>query len=66
MPVFLYVATIIYVPHTIIKQIDDLFFLIWPTGKYHVQKKVLIQEIESGGMKMPDISSTDSVINCKG
>ena len=57
-PVFLYVATIVYVPENIIKQIDDLFFdFIWPSGKHHVKKKVLIQEIESGGLKMPDISS---------
>ena len=57
-PVFLYVATIVYVPENIIKQVDDLFFdFIWPSGKHHVKKKVLIQEIESGGLKMPDISS---------
>ena len=50
--------TIVYVPENIIKQIDDLFFdFIWPSGKHHVKKKVLIQEIESGGLKMPDISS---------
>ena len=58
MPVFLYVATIVYVPENIIKHVDDLFFdFIWPSGKHHVKKKVLIQEIESGGLKMPDISS---------
>ena len=56
--VFLYVATIVYVPENIIKQVDDLFFdFIWPSGKHHVKKKVLIQEIESGCLKMPDISS---------
>ena len=28
-PVFLYVAIIVYVPDTIIKQIDDLFFILF-------------------------------------
>ena len=28
-PVFLYVAIIVYVPENIIKQIDDLFFILF-------------------------------------
>ena len=39
-------------------QINDLFFgFVWPSGKHHVKKSVLIQEIESGGLKMPDVAS---------
>ena len=30
---------------------------IWPTGKHHVKRDVLIQNIEEGGMQMPDIFS---------
>ena len=37
LPIFLYVATILYVPDTVIKQIKDLFFdSVWPSGKHHV------------------------------
>ena len=58
LPIFLYVATIVYVPDAIIKQISNLFFdFVWPSGKHHVKKSVLIQEIESGGLKMPDVAS---------
>ena len=57
-----YVATIVYVPDTIIKQISNLFFdFVWPSGKHHVKKSVLIQEIESGGLKMPDASMLKAV-----
>ena len=56
--IFLYVAAIVYVPDTIIKQITNLFFdFVWPSGKHHVKKSVLIQEIESFGLKMPDVAS---------
>ena len=45
-------------PDIIIKQIDDLVFdFIWPSQKHHVKKKVLIQEMECGGLKIPDVSS---------
>ena len=58
LPIFMYVASIVYVPEDIIKQLDALFFdFIWPSGKHHVKKNVLIQEIERGGLKMPDVSA---------
>ena len=59
LPIFLNEATIVYVPDTIKKkQINDLFFVfVWPSRKYHFKKSVLIREIESGGLKMPDVTS---------
>ena len=58
MPIFLYLASILYVPTEYIKKVDELFFdFVWPKGKHHVKKKVLIQDIESGGLKMPDVEA---------
>ena len=58
MPIFLYLASFLYVPCEFIKKVNELFFdFIWPKGKHHVKKKVLIQCIESGGLKMPDVES---------
>ena len=40
MPIFLYLASVIFVPMEFIKKIDELFFdFIWPKGKHHVKKK---------------------------
>jgi hypothetical protein len=33
------------------------FKFIWPSGKHHVKKRVLIQQIEAGGLKMPDVAA---------
>jgi len=58
MPLILYPCTILYVPEEKVKEIDHIFFdFIWPSHKHHVQKNVLIQRIEDGGLKMPDIAS---------
>ena len=58
MPIFLYLASFLYVPCVLIKKVNELFFdFIWPKGKHHVKKNVLIQDIESGGLKMPDVES---------
>ena len=58
LPILLYVASIVYVPDDLIRQVDGLFFnFIWPSGKHHIKKKVLIQQIEDGGLKMPDVAS---------
>ena len=58
LPIVLYPLTVLYVPDHIIDEIDALFFdFIWPGKKHHVKKHVLIQGIEDGGLKMPDISS---------
>ena len=39
------------------------FKFIWPSGKHHVKKDVLIQGIENGGLKMPDINAMVKAIN---
>ena len=58
MPIILYLASVLSISNESIEIIDKLFFdFIWPNGKHHVKKKVLIQEIEDGGLKMPDIES---------
>ena len=58
LPLILYPASVLYTPDHIIKEIENLFFdFIWPKKKHHVKKKVLIQSIENGGLKMPDINA---------
>ena len=58
MPIILYPTAVLYTPQYVIDEIDSLFFnFIWPNKKQHVKKKVLIQSIENGGLKMPDIAS---------
>ena len=49
-----YVSTILYVPSGVIDEVNQLIFsFLWPK-KVHVKKDVVIQNIESGGLKMPD------------
>ena len=63
LPLILYPASVLYTPPEVIKEIDQIFFdFIWPNKKHHVKKKVLIQSIEDGGLKMPDIETTIKAI----
>ena len=56
LPIILYPASVLYTPDDIIEEVNSLFYdFIWPNKKHHVKKKVLIQNIEDGGLKMPDI-----------
>ena len=58
LPVLLYTAAILYMTDEEINKVDKLFYdFIWPSGKHHVMKNVLIQSIEQGGLKMPDFAS---------
>jgi len=46
-PMLLYVASVVFVSDDTIEQIDKMIYdLIWPNGKHHVKKNVLIQDIE--------------------
>ena len=55
---FLYAATILYIPNHVLNEVENLLYdFIWPKGKHHVKKKVLIQDIQHGGLKMPDIKT---------
>ena len=52
-----YISTILYVPKNVINEVNDLIFkFLWPK-KVHVKKHVVIQNIEAGGLKMPDFES---------
>jgi len=56
LPIILYPASVLYTPDDIIEELNSLFFnFIWPNKKHHVKKKVIIKNIEDGGLKMPDI-----------
>ena len=58
MPILLYPFTVLYAKQEHIKLVDDLFFnFVWPNGKHHVKKKVIIQNIEYGGLNMPDFTT---------
>jgi len=58
MPHILYIASIIPIPDDFIKEIDKMFFdFVWPHGKHHVKKKVIIQKVRDGGLQMPDLFS---------
>ena len=53
----LYVSTVLFVPQTIIDDVNDVIFkFLWPK-KVHVKKPVIIQGINEGGLKMPDFAS---------
>lgn len=58
MPILLYPLSVLFVEDDTLKHIDKLFFdFIWPKGKHHIKKNVLIQDIQNGGLKMPDIKA---------
>ena len=58
MPLILYPCTVLQVPKEKLEEIDQLFYdFIWQNCKHHVKKVVIIQKIEHGGLKMPDIKS---------
>ena len=58
MPLILYPASVLFIPEQVIKELDEMFFsFIWPSQKHHVKKEVLIQSIEEGGLKMPDMKT---------
>ena len=57
-PLILYTASVFYVPKETLIEMDRLLFkFIWPNGKHHVAKNVLIQDVGNGGLSMPDIES---------
>ena len=58
LPLIIYPSSVLYTPDHVIKEIELLFFdFIWPKKKHHIKKQVLIQSIEDGGLKMPDIKT---------
>ena len=58
LPNLLYLASCLYFSDDQVKSIDKVFFeFLWPNKKHHVKKNVIIQEIERGGLRMPDIES---------
>ena len=58
LPIIIYPSSVLYTPDHVIKEIELLFFdFIWPKKKHHIKKRVLIQSIEDGGLKMPDIKT---------
>ena len=58
MPHILYTASVLFIQDEVAKELDDIFFsFIWPSQKHHVKKDVLIQSMEEGGLKMPDIKT---------
>lgn len=53
-PIILYPASVLYTPPEVSQEVDHIFFdFLWPNKKHHVKKKVLIQSIADGGLKMP-------------
>ena len=57
-PLLLYIASVIIIPEHNLNEIKKMFFdFIWPSGKHHVKQNVLIQNIEEGGLQMPDVFS---------
>jgi len=58
LPIILYPSSVLYTPDDVLNEVSSLFFdFVWPNKKHHVKKKVLFQNIENGGLKMPDIFS---------
>ena len=49
-----YLSSVLFVPGTVIDEVNNLIFkFLWPK-KAHVKKTVVTQEIHNGGLKMPD------------
>ena len=49
-----YAASVLHVPDDIVTKINDLIFkFIW-NKKEHVKRKVIIQDLKDGGLKMPE------------
>ena len=49
-----YISNVLYVPQNIIEEVNSLIFaFLWPK-KVHVKKEVTIQDLQNGGLKMPD------------
>ena len=60
LPKVLYRLTLISSNKEFIKKINTLFSFVWK-GKDKVQRAVLINQIEKGGLKMPDLNSMISM-----
>ena len=49
-----YLSNVLFVPETVIDEVNDIIFkFLWPK-KAHVKKTVVTQQIHNGGLKMPD------------
>ena len=56
MPLIMFVSSFLNMPKEILDLVDSLFYdFLWPNGKHHVKKNTIINTIENGGLKMPDI-----------
>lgn len=63
LPLLLYPFTVLHTKEEDIKAVDKLFFdFIWPNNKHHIKKCTIIQNIENGGLNMPDFLSTITAI----
>ena len=57
LPQLQYVISSLYVPTDVILEVNNLIFtFLWPR-KAHVKKSTVIQQIDKGGIKMPDFES---------
>ena len=58
MPLLLFIANVLYIPKDKIEEIQRIFNdFVWPHNKTHVKNLTLIEDIENGGLKMPNIHS---------
>ena len=63
LPMLLYTASMLYTPPKFIAKFEQLFFkFVWPRGKHHVPKNVIVQSIPDGGLNMPDIETVIQTI----
>ena len=65
LPQILYVASTLYTPEWVEKEVDGLFFkFLWSSKKPHVRREVVISEISNGGLKMPLFSGMLRGMKC--
>ena len=56
LPLILFIGGFIYMPSDKLDEIQKILYdFVWPKGKHHVKNLTLIEDIRSGGLKMPDI-----------
>ena len=58
LPLILFAGTFLYMSEKTIEEVEKILYdFVWPKGKHHVKKQTLIENIQNGGLKMPDVHS---------
>ncbi len=63
---FMYVATVLHVPQTIIKKVNEkLYEFLWNSKTHKVKRNVVIQNYDDGGLHMTDLDLCIKAVRVK-